>query len=370
MFIFNWILKLIKRINPPFLISILALQGMGLLALYSATQGAYSSNSFLFKYQIIWMALGWVAFFIIYSIHYLLLRRIAWFLYVLHLIFLISIFLFEREAHSIKRWLDLKLFYYQPSEMIKFILIILVSDYLSKESFRKPLGWIKVIQITSILIAPIILILMQPDLGTTGVILLIIATLVFFQGIEKKVLFSSILICIVSIPFVWNFGLKSYQKNRIISFINPKKDPKGIGYNVIQSKIAIGSGEMFGKGFLKGTQNHLQFLPERHTDFIFSVWSEEYGFLGNLGTLFLFIFLILFSIQSAMTSRNRIECFLCLGIGSFLFWHSFLNLSMTMGLFPVVGIPLPLLSYGGSHTVTTMTVLGTLASINKRKVLF
>ena len=370
MFLFKWFLVTIKKIHPVFILLILLLQGIGLLTLYSATHGAYSSNSSLFEQQIIWISLSWLVFFLVYSIDYSFLSKMIWSLYFLHIILLILIIFFGKEIYSAKRWLDFGLFHYQPSELLKFILLILTSKYLASEKYGEPLGLEKIIKFIIFLSPPLFLTMIQPDLGTMGITLLSLIPLILFQGMKKKIFISFLIVFCISLPFAWNFSLKTYQKNRITSFIQPEKDPKGTGYNVIQSKIAIGSGQLLGKGFTKGTQNRLQFLPERHTDFIFSVLSEEYGFVGSFGTLILFFFLIIFSIRSAAQSRDRLGCFVCLSTSSFLFWHVFLNLAMIMGLFPVVGIPLPLLSYGGSHALTTMAFLGALASVRRKKDLF
>ena len=370
MFLFKFIADYLKKANPFLLLLILLLQVIGLITLYSATHGAYSSNSSLFAQQLIWILIGWIIFFTLYTLDYTFIVKLIWPFYILHILLLILIIFFGKEIYNAKRWLDFGLFHYQPSEVLKFILVVLISKYLALQKFREPLRLGGILQFTLFLSPPLLLTMIQPDLGTMGITLLMLVTLILFQGIQKKILISSLIIFAISLPFIWNFSLKPYQKSRITSFMQPEKDPRGTGYNVIQSKIAIGSGEIFGKGFTKGTQSRLQFLPERHTDFIFSVLSEEYGFAGSLITLALFLLIILFAIRSATTSRNRLSCFLCLGVSSFLFWHIFLNLAMTMGLFPVVGIPLPLLSYGGSHLLTNMAFLGVLASINKKKDLF
>ena len=363
-------LSQIKKINFNFLLYILALQLVGLLCLYSASYGIHGEKLYLFKQQIFWFFLGWIVFFLIYysKIHFL--SKIIWPLFLLNLLALILIFFIGKEAYNAKRWLDLGLFYYQPSETLKFSLSLLIAKELSKESLKRSLNYKHLLKLSALILPPIILVFGQPDLGTSGIILLIISALLLFKGIEKNTLILLFAGFIISSPLAWKFLLKPYQKARISSFIKPGQDPQGTGYNVIQSKIAIGSGQFFGKGFRKGTQNKLQFLPERHTDFIFSVLSEEYGFLGSSLTVLLFFFLIFFIFNLASQSRDRLNCYFCISSGAFFVWHVSLNLAMTMGLFPVVGIPLPLLSYGGSHTLTVMAFLGLTASALKRKDLF
>ena len=365
--------QFLKKTDLPllFILVILLLQGIGLVSLYSATHGADSSNNLIFfQQQIFWLLIGWLVFFVIYHLDYNFIKKFTWPFYGLHVLFLILILFLNPETQNVNRWLDLGWFHYQPSEFLKFVLVLFLSYKLSQRKFKEPLNILQLIEYGVFIFVPISLVMAQPDLGTAGINILILSTLIFFNGVDKKAFITIVLIIGVSLPLGWNFLLKPYQKSRITSFIHPEKDPKGKGYNVIQSKIAIGSGQLFGKGFTKGTQNQLQFLPERHTDFIFSVLSEEYGFLGSFITLALFVILIFFTLNYASTSRNQLGCYFCLGAGAFLFWEIFLNLAMTMGLFPVVGAPLPLISYGGSHTLTTMTFLGLVASVNKRKDLF
>ena len=365
--LFLFLLIELKKINLFFVFCILILQILGLLALYSVT---YGENIFLFKQQMLWLLLGWIVFFsLIYSkIEFI--SKALWPLFFINVFCLVLVFFVGKEAYHAKRWLDLSVFYYQPSETLKLILVLLVAKQLSKGRFGQTLTFKELIKFSTFILPSVVLVLLQPDLGTAGITLLVVVTLFLFNGIEKKTFISLMLICLVSGPLGWHFLLKPYQKSRIINFINPGRDPQGTGYNVIQSKIAIGSGQVFGKGFKQGTQNRLQFLPERHTDFIFCVISEEYGFIGSSFVLALFFFLIGFIFNLASDLRDRLNSYLCIGAGAFFLWHIVLNLAMTMGLFPVVGIPLPLLSYGGSHTVTIMAFLGLVGGIYRKKDLF
>ena len=369
-FLYLLLISQIKKINPYFLFYIVALQTMGLLSLYSAAYGADGKNLFLFKRQLIWTGLSWIIFFIIFYSKTRFISKILWPFFWINMIALILVFFLGESGDEAKRWLNLGLFHYQPSETLKLALTLLTANQLSKQPLGQWLNFKDLLQLGLFILPPTALVFKQPDLGTAGIIILILCVLILFKGIEKKTLISLLLILAVSAPLTWSFLLKPYQKARVISFIRPGADPQGTGYNVIQSKIAIGSGQIIGKGFKKGTQNKLQFLPERHTDFIFSVFSEEYGFIGSSLTLILFFLMISFIFNMASQLRDRQNCYFCLGAGAFFLWHIVLNLAMTMGLFPVVGIPLPLLSYGGSHTLTTMAFLGLIASIHKNKSLF
>ena len=360
------IFNFIKEANLFFISCILILQGLGLASLYSAVFGDIS----LFNQQLIWVFLSWLVFFFVYSINTSFISKALWPLFWLNMLALIAVYFFGKEVYSAKRWLDLGFFYYQPSETLKLILLLITADKISQRPFGQEFYFSALIKFIIFIIPPVILVLLQPDLGTAGIILIMIVTLILFNGVEKRTLISLFVVFLISAPLAWNFVLKPYQKARITSFIKPLEDPQGTGYNVIQSKIAIGSGQIFGKGWKQGTQNKLQFLPERHTDFIFSVLSEEYGFVGSVFTLLIFFLMLFFIFNLARRTRERLSCYFCLAVGSFLLWHVVLNLAMTMGLFPVVGIPLPLLSYGGSHTVTTMAFLAVVAGIHRNKDLF
>ncbi len=370
MIIYHLISNYFKKTGLVFLTLILSLQIIGLLSLYSATHGAYVENVFLFKQQILWLSLGWIIFFTISHINKSILSKSIWPIYILHIVFLILTLVIGSEIFHAKRWIDLGLFNYQPSETLKFVMVLFIAQQLAKRKLRTPLNLKELLIYSSFIFIPILIILNQPDLGTAGIILLILALMILFNGIKKKIFLILVIISLTSFPIAWNFILKPYQKSRITTFLQPGKDPRGSGYNIIQSKVAIGSGQFFGKGFGKGTQNRLQFLPERHTDFIFSVLSEEYGLLGSTLTLVLFFLLIIYIFKLASLSRNRLNCYFCIGAGSFFLCHVILNIAMTIGLFPVVGAPLPLLSYGGSHILTSMAFLGLIASINRRKDFF
>ena len=360
-----FIFEKLKSLNLLFLSYIVLLQGSGWIAIYSASY----EKPFIFKQQLIWILLSWLVFFGVSQIKSSFIAQVLWPLFWIHILCLILVFFFGEEMYNSKRWLNLGLFHYQPSETLKVVLLLLTAKKIAQRPFGEAFHFKNLLAFFFIF-PPLLFVFLQPDLGTAGITLIMAASLILFQGVEKKTLLILLALFSSSIPLAWNFVLKPYQKSRVISFIQPGKDPQGTGYNVIQSKIAIGGGQIFGKGFRKGTQNKLQFLPERHTDFIFSVLSEEYGFLGSSFILSLFFLMIFFIFNLASLTRDRLSCCFCLSAGFFLMWHTVLNLAMIMGLFPVVGIPLPLLSYGGSHLITTMAFLGVCAGIYKDKDLF
>jgi rod shape determining protein RodA len=222
----------------------------------------------------------------------------------------------------------------------------------------------------TVVFLPFVLLVKQPDLGTAVVIFIISSAMLLSKGLRKKALVLIILICMVSLPFIGNImwtGLKDYQKNRLIAFIDPEVDPTGIGYHISQSKVAVGSGEVFGKGFLKGTQGPFRFLPERHTDFIFSVYAEEWGFTGSAFLLSLYFLLIMRGLDTARKAKDEFGRILALGISFMFTVYFFVNIGMTLGMMPVVGIPLPFMSYGGTALLSNFVSVGVLINIRTRR---
>jgi len=267
-----------------------------------------------------------------------------------------------------KRWLVFGQISLQPSELAKVAVIIVLARYYSRTASTKGMR-LRDLVIPMLLIGiPFGLIVKQPDLGTAVMILLIAATLTVLIKIEKRAMIAIVSFGTVAIPMIWLL-LKGYQKQRILTFLEPDRDPLGAGYHIIQSKIAIGSGMLSGKGFLKGTQNALSFLPEHHTDFIFSVLAEDWGFIGSAAVLFLFLMLIIWSLNIAHGCRDPFGALLAIGITALIGWEVFINIGMVMGLMPVVGIPLPFISYGGSAILSMMLCMGILMNISMRKYL-
>ena len=253
---------------------------------------------------------------------------------------------------------------------MKVALVLVVAHILSKSLAHGDLKLKDLVFPIFISLLPFCMTAIQPDLGTALVMGVIAATMALFTGINKKILLSVLVIVPLSLPLIWNFGLKGYQKQRVLTFVNPGKDLRGGGYNSRQSKIAVGSGMFLGRGFRKGTQSQLEFLPERHTDFIFSVLSEEHGFVGSAFIVLLFLFLFLNITNIAQLSPDPFGSLVAVGIGALIFWHFFINLGMITGMLPVVGVPLPFFSYGGSSILTTMGALGLVSSIARNRSLF
>ena len=362
----------LRRIDWNLAGVIVALNVIGLINLFSATHGhgEVGGSDRLFWSQMFWLLAGWSIYFVITVFDYNLVLRLAYVIFGLNLIALVAVIFVGKVALGAQRWLDFGFFSYQPSESMKLALILVMARYMSQKSYPDGLG-MKELTVPLILIGiPFLITAEQPDLGTAMMILAIGGSILFFLRIKRKILVTIALCGALAGTGAWFFLLHDYQRDRVYTFLDPARDPRGKGYNSIQSKIAVGSGKFIGKGFRKGTQSQLEFLPERHTDFIFSVLSEEFGFVGSMMTVVLFAVLFLFGIRVASQARDKAGAILTVGVMAALFWHHFVNIGMVIGLLPIVGIPLPLLSYGGTNMLTTMAALGLVSSVSYRKHMF
>ncbi|MFO7665208.1 MAG: rod shape-determining protein RodA [Desulfobacterales bacterium] len=348
----------------------LAISLLGIMTLYSAvTAGKSVPNEAIYLKQIVWYCIGFGAMICSFLFNYKALDRWAIAIYCLAILFLLLVPFLGKYAGGSRRWLMFGPVSFQPSEFAKLAVIIILARYYSRAASSKGLSFRDLLAPFLLSIAPFILIVLQPDLGTAMMIFLIAATISLFVKIERKTFIYLISAGAVTIPLVW-FFLKDYQKQRILTFLNPDHDPLGAGYHIIQSKIAIGSGMIAGKGFLKGTQSALSFLPEQHTDFIFSVFAEEWGFIGSLVLLLLFFMLVIWGLKITYGCRDTFGTILSFGITAMLSLEVIVNIGMAMGLMPVVGVTLPFISYGGSSIVATMISIGILLNISMRRFLF
>ncbi len=363
---------LFKKLEWPLIYTLIALTIISLINLYSATHGASSEEvADLFIKQSSFYLVGWILFFTFTFTGPRWPTRFAYVLYGLNLVAILYVTFFGKVALGAQRWINLGFFSYQPSETMKLALIFILARVLSHLPIDpRGLSFKSLLWPLIIIGLPFILVVEQPDLGTAMLLLLISGTLLLFVGIRTSLLIATITLALVAIPMAWQFVLHDYQKQRVYTFISPGKDPKGSGYNSIQSKIAIGSGQILGKGFQNGTQAKFEFLPERHTDFIFSVLSEEHGFVGSLGVISVFFIIFTLGLRIAATATDKSSALLAVGVLAYLFWHVFINISMVIGLLPIVGVPLPLFSYGGSSLLTTMSALGILSGIAFRRYMF
>jgi rod shape determining protein RodA len=341
---------------------------VGILNLYGSTF-SWEVGTPVYLKQSYWLGIGLVIALAVCTIDYRHLEYLGFIFYGLNLALLLFVLLFGKTSMGATRWTDFGLFQLQPSEIMKLVIIITLARYFADRGQVQgyTLGELKIPFL--LLAAPALLIMKQPDLGTAMLVLFIGATMALFAGIRRGTLALLTLAGGLAAFGGW-FLLRDYQRERILTFLDPERDPLGSGYHIIQSKIAVGSGGFFGKGFMKGTQSQLAFLPERHTDFAFSVFAEEWGFVGCLLLLLAYLFIVIWGIYIARRAADRFGMFLALGVVAMLFWHIVVNLGMVIGLLPVVGVPLPLFSYGGTSMVTTMIGTGLLLNVSMRRFMF
>lgn len=352
----------ILHLDAPLLFSLLLLSAFGLLVLYSA---AGQEQSVLIR-QIIRLGLAFGAMAFVAQLHpHWLLRWTPW-IYSVGLILLIAVLVVGDVGKGAQRWLDFGFVRFQPSEIMKLAVPMMVAWYLSDK--RLPPGGWKLLIAGSLIVVPVLLIAKQPDLGTSLLIGSAGFFVLFLAGLSWRLLLGLAALAGAGAPVLWHF-MRDYQKQRVITFLNPEQDPLGAGYHIIQSKIAIGSGGVFGKGWLNGTQAHLEFLPERTTDFIFAVLGEEFGLLGILMLLIVYIFIIMRSLHIATHAQDTYARLLSGSLAMTFFIYIIVNTGMVTGLLPVVGLPLPMISYGGTSMVTLMTGFGILMSIQTHRKL-
>lgn len=358
--------SLLKHIDW-ILISLLLLNSIiGLAFIYSSSH--YLPGKYYLR-QMIWIVVSLLALFLFLSMDYKALVSFAPYLYVLAIVTLVGVLLFGKFVAGAKSWLRLSYFQFQPSELIKIVLIILMASLFSK--FRQDyVSWKKGFLSGAVITGPVLLVALQPDLGTALSYVPIYLAALILAGINRKTFVYILLVTMVIGVIGWNVGLKDYQKKRLTTLISPSKDPLGSGYHILQSKIAIGSGGFLGKGFQKGTQSQLRFLPARHTDFIFSVVGEEFGFLGVVLALMCYFAFLHRLYQSVGISQDRAGVYIVFLVAVMITFQFFINVMMVIGLFPITGTPLPLLSYGGSSLLTNYLGVSLVLNVKMRRFVF
>ncbi|HBA85407.1 MAG TPA: rod shape-determining protein RodA [Verrucomicrobia bacterium] len=356
------------RMDWTLILTMLALLVFGITFIYSASYRSddIPAGSF-FEKQIVWALLGLGIFMVCTLVDYHHLRNVSWGFYALGLVLLVLVLLVGKKVYGAYRWLNLFGIQIQPSEFAKLTTLLALARFLSRpgRNLDEP---VVVGQVLLIVAVPFLLILKEPDLGSASVLIPLAFFLMYAAGVPLKTLLILVAIGLLLMPLGW-FALGDYQKERILVFLDPGRDPLGAGWNNIQSEIAVGSGGFWGKGYLKGTQNLLGFLPRTvaPTDFIYSVVAEEMGFAGSVLLLALYAALLTAGIRAALVARDKMGRLLAVGVTSSLFCHVTVNMAMTIGLLPITGIPLPLLSYGGSFMISTMVGLGIVQSVYVRR---
>jgi rod shape determining protein RodA len=361
--------RLITHFEWPLPLLALGVCGIGAMTVYSATHGRGAPGpSTLAVRQLTWLAGGMVAMLAALTFDYRRLERNAGLVYLLILLAVLAVPVVGRIGGGSRRWITMGPLSIQPSEFMKLALVLVLARHFARTPVG-PLGLRSAIVPLAWTAIPAAAILAQPDLGTVAVLGIIVLSMLLLGGVRLRWLAALAAPVVVLAPVLWTH-LKSYQQQRILTFLNPEADPLGAGYHVIQSKIAVGSGMLWGKGFMNGTQNHLNFLPEQHTDFIFSVFAEEWGFVGGMALMGLYLMLVLRGLVIAGRARDRFGVLLVLGVTSIVFWQAVINVGMTTGLLPVVGIPLPLFSYGGSSLVCVLVGIGLAMNVSMRRTFF
>ena len=342
-----------------FLIIIVAIIGsMSVFSIYSTESGNFS---FYTKNHLTRFLVFFFMFLVLSFVRVSFWYRQAYIFYILGILLLLLVIFFGISASGSKRWINLFIMNLQPSELMKIAIIVCFARYYHRIQSSDIQSYKYLLQPIILLLIPCYLVITQPDLGTAILIAGSGLAIIWLAGLNLKYFIYSGLILLVSLPFVISI-LKPYQKSRILTFFNPDRDPLGAGYQIIQSKIAIGSGGLLGKGFLQGTQSYLEFLPEKHTDFIFTLFSEEFGFVGSMVLILLYALLIYRIIRIGFSSRSFFAKLYCFGFASALFLYIFVNIAMVVGLLPIVGAPLPIMSYGGSSMLSIMLGLSIVMS--------
>ena len=348
----------IRRFDIWLILSVLALGAIGVVAMYSSDGGEFSyyTTSHIIRFCVFFSMMLVLSFVKIRFWH-----SLGYIFYFIVILLLIYAYLYGITVSGSQRWIDLYFINLQPSELMKIAIIICFAKYYHRVQINSVNNFRNLLIPIIILILPIMLVLSQPDLGTSILIALSGLLVIWLSGVSIKYFVYSSLCLIITAPFVISF-LKPYQKLRILTFFDPERDPLGAGYQIIQSKIAVGSGGLSGKGFLKGTQSYLEFLPEKHTDFIFTLFSEEFGFVGSVALLIVYSIMIYRIIIIGSICRSFFGKLYCYGFGSAIFIYIVVNMSMVLGLLPIVGSPLPIMSYGGSSMLATMLGLSIVMS--------
>lgn len=369
--------RLLTNFHWPLLVTVLLIITCGLINLYSSTYVVQANPggskdlaswcSPFFIRQLVWTLIGLIAMIGMTLFDYRRLQILAPVIYMVGILLLALVLVIGEESHGAVRWLKFGPIQIQPSEFEKVILVIAVAAWGASDRVKVyPSIW-QIGVFFLINIPPFLLVFLEPDLGTALILLITSCTLLFCLGIRKRFIIAIVILGLAAGYPLWNHGLKEYQRDRIRTAIDPDKDPKKRGYHIRQARIAIGSGMTWGKGYLQGTQSKLRFLPERHTDFAFAVWAEEWGFAGAITLVFLFALLIYFCFQAAFLARDRFGSLLIIGLSTNIAWEISINVGMVLGMLPVVGVPLPFISYGGSALLRCLVSIGIIQNVCMRR---
>jgi rod shape determining protein RodA len=349
--------------------TILIICAVGLATLYSST---YLNQRDIFLKQIVFVCSGLSIALILTLIDYRIFERLAYPFYIIVISLLVLVIVAGKSVYGSQRWLPIGPIHLQPSELAKLAVVLVLARFYSREKvgLMYGYGFKELLPVFGLVGLPMALVFKQPDLGTALMIGFVAFTMIFFCNLRMRTLFIFLISILVIAPIAYKFGLKEYQRDRVRTFLDPGRDPLGDGYHSIQSMITVGSGQFMGKGYLQGTQSKLEFLPKHHTDFIFSAFAEEWGFMGSIFLISIFLILVFLGIDICRKSKDKFGAVLAMGALSIIVWHVIVNMGMEIGVLPVVGVTLPFFSYGGSSLITNMLAVGVLSSVSLRRHIF
>jgi rod shape determining protein RodA len=359
-------------IDMPLLLGAVAILTLGLVNLYSATS-VYADTATrarladIYVSQVYWMVVGGLLAILVAAIDYRHYERFATVLYGGGILSLGLVFILGTDIRGSSRWIQFGSFTFQPSEFMKLLVIMMVARHVHNDNKTEPRTLFDLAIPGLVILVPVALVMVQPDLGSALILSLSSATILLMTRIRRRSLLALLVGVGTAIPLAWTYTMKQYQKDRITSFLDPEHDKTGIGWHALQSQTAIGNGQLFGEGYMQGTQNQFGFLPDQFSDFPFSVFAEDWGFFGAVLLICLYCFLCVWSIHVASQAKDRFGAALATGVGALIFWHAVFNIGMAIGVLPVVGVTLPLFSYGGSSVVTTLVGLGLLMNVSMRR---
>jgi rod shape determining protein RodA len=359
------------QIDMPLLLGIVAVATLGVVNLYSATSVFIDTKQAgladVYVSQIYWIVVGVLLAILVAAIDYRHLERLAWVLYLGGLVALALVFVLGADIRGSSRWIRLGSFTFQPSEFMKLLVIIMVAKFLHDDAKTEPRTLFDLAPPVLLTFVPVVAVMAQPDFGTSMIYTLTAASMLAMTKLRRQSLLTLVTLLGIAGPLVWMYALLPYQKLRITSFLDPEKDKTGAGWHAFQSITAIGNGGPTGEGFMQGTQNQFGFLPDQYSDFPFAVFAEDWGFIGAVALLGLYCFVCVWSIHIASQSKDRFGAAVAIGVGAMIFWHVLFSVGMAVGLLPVVGITLPLFSYGGSSVVTMLIGFGLLMNVSMRR---
>lgn len=360
------------QIDMPLLLGIVAVASLGVVNLYSATSvyveaGRRAALADIYVSQVYWFVVGGLLGMLVAAIDYRHLERLVYFFYAGGIGALGLVFVLGADIRGSSRWIQIGSFNFQPSEFMKVLLILVIAKYLHDDPKIEPRTLFDLAPPVGLTLLPVALVMAQPDLGTSIIYLLTAGTMLAMTKIQGRSLFAAGAGLAILVPLSWKYLLRDYQKDRITSFLDPEHDRTGIGWHAFQSRTAIGNGGLTGEGFMQGTQNQFGFIPDQFSDFPFAVFAEDWGLVGCVALLATYCFVCIWAVHIASQSKDRFGAAVAIGVGAMFFWHTVLNIGMVLGLLPVVGITLPLFSYGGSSVVTMLVGLGLLMSVSMRR---